>query len=49
MQVRPTRNQTEIDLLPPFGKPEVITTGDQAADVALIAVVLIILLSFNNR
>lgn len=35
MTTRNARNQTEIDLLPPFGKPEVITTGSHSLDVAL--------------
>jgi len=35
MHKRNARSRTEIDLLPPFGEPEVITTGSGAADVAL--------------
>lgn len=38
MQTRNARSQTEIDLLPPFGEPEVITTGKAAADVALVGI-----------
>lgn len=35
MHTRNARTQTEIDFLPPFGQPEVVTTGDGAVDVAL--------------
>lgn len=38
MNTRKARSRTEIDLLPPFGRPEVITTGSAAADVALAGV-----------
>lgn len=38
LQTRPAQTQTEIDLLPPFGKPEVVTTGDGAVDVAIAGV-----------
>lgn len=38
MQTRQARNRTEIDFLPPFGDPEVVTTGNDAADVALAGV-----------
>ena len=35
---RPARTRTEVDFLPPFGEPEVITTGSGATDVAVAAV-----------
>jgi hypothetical protein len=40
MHKRHTQSQTEVDFLPPFGKPEVVTTGDDAVDVALGATVV---------
>jgi len=40
MQTRPAETRTEIDFLPPFGEPEVVTTGDRAFDVALAGVVV---------
>jgi hypothetical protein len=39
MHHRPARSRTEIDFLPPFGEPEVVTTGNHAADVALAGTV----------
>lgn len=38
MPRRAARTQTEIDFLPPFGEPEVVTTGDEAFDVAVAGV-----------
>lgn len=38
MHTRNARSRTEIDLLPPFGKPEVVTTGNAAADAALAGI-----------
>jgi len=38
MHKRNARTQTEIDMLPPFGEPEVVTTGNGAVDVALAGV-----------
>lgn len=38
MEHRPARSRTEIDFLPPFSEPEVVTTGNAAADVALVGV-----------
>lgn len=38
MNTRPARTKTEVDFLPPWGEPEVVTTGHDAADVALFAV-----------
>lgn len=38
MQHRQARTQTEIDFLPPFGEPEVVTTGNHAADIAALGV-----------
>lgn len=35
---RPARTRTEIDFLPPFGEPEVVTTGNRAFDVAIAGV-----------
>ncbi|WP_254538717.1 hypothetical protein [Halomarina litorea] len=35
MDTRTAQTRTEIDFLPPFGQPEVVTTGDRAVDVAL--------------
>lgn len=33
--VRPTRNQAEIDLLPPYGDPEVTLVGEIGTYLAL--------------
>jgi hypothetical protein len=41
MHKRKARSKTEIDLLPPFGEPEVVTTGNAAADVGLGAVAVV--------
>lgn len=41
MDTRQARTRTEIDLLPPFGEPEVVTTGNGAVDVALAGVALV--------
>lgn len=41
MHKRAARNQTEIDLLPPFGEPEVVTTGSHAKDVAVLGVLTV--------
>lgn len=38
MDKRPARTRTEIDFLPPFGEPEVITTGKGATDAAVAAI-----------
>jgi hypothetical protein len=38
VNTRRARSRTEIDFLPPFGEPEVVTTGNAAADVALAGV-----------
>lgn len=38
MHKREARTKTEIDLLPPFGEPEVVTTGNGAVDVAVAGV-----------
>ena len=38
MHKRKARSRTEIDFLPPIGEPEVVTTGNAAADVALAGV-----------
>ena len=38
VNTRRARSRTEVDLLPPFGDPEVVTTGNAAADVALAGV-----------
>ena len=38
VHTRHARSRTEIDFLPPFGEPEVVTTGNAAADVALAGV-----------
>lgn len=38
MRTRPARTRTEVDLLPPWGQPEVVTTGNGALDVAVFAV-----------
>lgn len=40
MHTRPAHSKTEIDLLPPFGEPEVITTGNAAADVAIAGTIV---------
>lgn len=33
--VRPTRNQAEVDLLPPYGDPEVTLVGELATYLAI--------------
>jgi len=38
MPKRRARSKTEIDFLPPFGEPEVVTTGSAAFDVALVGI-----------
>lgn len=38
MDKREARTKTEIDFLPPFGEPEVVTTGNGAVDVALVGI-----------
>ncbi len=38
MYKRAARTQTEIDLLPPFGEPEVVTTGSHSKDLAVFGV-----------
>lgn len=38
IHTRTARSKTEIDFLPPFGEPEVVTTGSDALDVALFGV-----------
>lgn len=50
MHTRPAQTQTEIDLLPPFGEPEVVTTGEGALDVAIagLAVVGAVSYAANN-
>lgn len=35
--VRPTRNQAEVDLLPPYGDPEVSLAGELATYLAVWA------------
>jgi hypothetical protein len=40
MKTRPARTRTEIDFLPPFGKPEVVTAGRGAVVVDLIGLAL---------
>lgn len=39
MHKRSAQTQTEIDFLPPFGEPEVVTTGNGAVDVAVAGVI----------
>lgn len=41
MNKRHAHTQTEIDLLPPFGEPEVVTTGSHAKDVAVLGVLTV--------
>ena len=38
MERRQARTRTEIDMLPPFGEPEVVTTGNAAYDAALAGI-----------
>jgi len=38
MHKRKAHSRTEIDFLPPFGEPEVVTTGNAAADVAMAGI-----------
>lgn len=45
MQSRPARSRLEVDLLPPFGEPEVVTTGQQSPIVALVAIVGVLFLA----
>mgnify|MGYP007026970185 CR=1 FL=1 len=40
MHKRNARTKTEIDFLPPFGEPEVVTTGNGAVDVAVAGTVI---------
>jgi hypothetical protein len=39
MHKRHARSQTEIDFLPPFGEPEVVTTGNAAGDIAIVGTI----------
>jgi hypothetical protein len=39
MHKRHAQSQTEIDFLPPFGEPEVVTTGNAAGDIAIAGTV----------
>jgi hypothetical protein len=50
MPHRPAETRTEIDFLPPFGEPEVVTTGNGAIDVAIagVAVAGAVTLALNN-
>lgn len=50
MDTRTAKTRTEVDLLPPFGEPEVVTTGRGAADVGIAAVVAVaaVFLALNN-
>lgn len=41
MKTQPARNRVEVDLLPPFGKPEVVAFGPVSKVVALFAMLLI--------
>lgn len=43
---RSAQTKTEIDLLPPFGEPEVVTTGDRALDVAIAGITVAGALSY---
>jgi hypothetical protein len=45
MRTRPARTRTEIDFLPPFGKPEVVTVGSGAVVVALLGLLASFLLA----
>jgi hypothetical protein len=45
--VRPTRSQREIDLLPPYGDPEVHLLGELATYVAVGATVTTLLDRFS--
>jgi len=38
MHKRKAHSKTEIDFLPPFGEPEVVTTGNAAADAAFAGI-----------
>jgi len=46
MQTRQARTRTEVDLLPPFGEPEVVTTGNEAVDVAIAGVAAASVIAF---
>jgi hypothetical protein len=46
MHHREARSRTEIDLLPPFGEPEVVTTGNAAADVAIAGTIAVVGLNY---
>ena len=39
MRTRHAQTRTEIDYLPPFGKPEVVVVGDGAKALGLIGIV----------
>ncbi len=49
MKTRKCQNRTEIDLLPPFGKPEVVTTGSQSGDVAVVGVIATAAIAYAAR
>lgn len=46
MNRRLARSRTEIDYLPPFGKPEVVTTGNAATDVAVAGIAGAVAISY---
>lgn len=50
MAKRFARTKTEVDLLPPFGEPEVVTTGNGSVDVAVVAIAVsgVISYTLNN-
>ena len=39
VKTRAAKTRTEVDFLPPYGEPEVVTTGNGALDVAIAAVI----------
>lgn len=48
MEKRYARTQTEIDLLPPFGEPEVVTTGSHAKDMAVLGLATVGAIAYSR-
>jgi len=40
--IRPTRNQAEVECLPPYGDPEVSLRGELATYVAVLTVIILL-------
>lgn len=48
MQTRPAQTQTEIDFLPPFGKPEVVVVGEGAKAIGALGLLGAFLLASDD-